>query len=226
MEIFLIHSKQITNKAQSIYKDIKNIVINDIHLLEFDLNLNGIDALIFTSKNAIDALIYNAYKKNNENWKKIDSFIFGESSANYFKKMGGIVKYKQIDGNGKDFALNIKPFLQNKKALYIRAKIIALDIKKILNNVDLKEIIAYESKMKYLDISLKPPSNSILIFTAPSTYKSFIANFGWDKSYIAIAIGKTTFKSFINNIKALKAPKQSIESCINLAKQIKGSFIE
>ena len=211
--IILIASKKL--------RGIKTIIPNEIIFKTPKINLNEIEALVFTSKYAVIALEKNP--KVDSNWKKIPSYVIGEESAKTLEKLEAKIAYKGRGENGEKFANEIKTNLKNKKILYLRAKKIASDIPKILleNEINLIQTIVYESKFKPLDSKLKPESKSILIFTSPSQYQSFKKNFKWDETYIAIAIGKTTFNAFNKNINALISPKQNIQYCIKFAKKIR-----
>ncbi|RDU63951.1 uroporphyrinogen-III synthase [Helicobacter sp. MIT 14-3879] len=213
-EIFLIGSKAEEN--------IKSLVVSEIKLLPFEMNLSNIDALIFTSRYAIKSISENAKRLNDYSWKDIPSFVIGKGSATYLERLGGKIEYVGQDSHGDGFAKEIIPLLKNRHPLYIHAKKIVSHInEKLLHNkIKLSEVIAYENKTKKLDSRLAPPPNSILIFTAPSHYKAFLANFKWDGSYLAIAIGMTTFGVFDAGIDSFVAPEQSIQSCIKFAKEI------
>lgn len=208
--------------GSKIEADVQSLVVNEIELLPFSINLKNIDALIFTSKYAIASLDNNAKRLNDYSWKNIPSFVIGQGSANYLFDLGGKIEYIGKDSYGDGFANEIIPLLKNRNPLYIHAKKIVSHInEKLLNHkIKLNEIIAYENKIKKLDISLAPKPNSILIFTAPSHYKSFLSNFKWDGSYIAIAIGMTTFGVFDSGIDAFVSPKQNIQDCIDFAKDL------
>ena len=224
MKIFLISAKPVVCKDEEVvsFCGIHNLITSDIYFLDYNLELDSIDALIFTSKNAIKSFLHNAHIVRNRKWQMIDSFIFGESSACYFRDNGGRVVYVKNHGNGSEFAKELCNILKNKRAAYFRAKTIAYNLGEILatNNINVSEIIAYESRVRNIDSLLKPPPKSILIFTAPSVYKAFLVNFGWDKSYIAVAIGDTTLNSFSKDVTAVKSSNQTIQSCVELARII------
>lgn len=224
MKIFLISAQPVLSKygGNILFNDVDNIVTNDIHFLDYDIDFDDVDALIFTSKNAIKSLLYNSNRLNNYKWRMIDSFVFGKTSAKYLKDNGGKVVFVKSDGSGNDFAMELLDLLRNKKALYLRAKVVVSKLVHILesNDINISEKIVYESKIKNINPLLKPPPNSILIFSAPSVYKAFLANFSWDETYIAIAIGDTTLSSFSKDIVSVKSSKQTIESCIEIARTI------
>lgn len=213
-DIILIGSKKEPN--------VESLIVSEIELLPFPMNLKNIDALIFTSRYAITSIASNAKRLNDHSWQEIPSFVIGQGSANYLLEMGGKVEYVGQDSHGDGFANEIIPLLKNRYPLYIHAKKIVSHInEKLLHHkIKLSEVVAYENKVKKLDARLAPKPNSILIFTAPSHYKAFLSNFKWDGSYIAIAIGMTTFGVFDAGVNAFVSPKQSIQACINFAKEL------
>lgn len=213
-EIILIGSKAEPN--------VKSLIVSQIELLPFPLHLKNIDALIFTSRYAITSIHENAIRQNDYSWKEIPSFVIGQASANYLIELGGKVEYIGKDSHGEGFANEIIPLLEHRNPLYIHAKKIVshLNEKLLQHKIKLHEVIAYENKIQKLDPHLAPKPNSILIFTAPSHYKAFLANFKWDGSYIAIAIGMTTFGVFDIGVNAFVSPKQTIQDCIEFAKDL------
>lgn len=202
---------------------VHTLIVSEIELLDFEMNLEKIDALIFTSRYAIDSLVANAKRLNDESWRQIPSFVIGGASANYLRQKGGRVEYVGEDSHGDGFANEIIPLLKNRRPLYIHAKKIVSHIneKLLKHKIRLSEVVAYENKTKKLDPREAPASNSILIFTAPSHYKAFLANFKWDGSYIAIAIGMTTFGVFDVGVNAFVSPQQTIQACIDFAKDLR-----
>lgn len=214
-EIFLIGSRA--------EEGVKSLVVSEIKILPFEMNLQNIDALIFTSRYAIKSMADNAQRLNDDRWKSIPSFVIGRGSATYLQNLGGSIEYIGKDSHGDGFAKEIIPLLKNRHPLYVHAKKIVSGInEKLLHHkIKLSEVIAYENKTLKLDANLTPPPSSILIFTAPSHYKAFLSNFKWDGSYLAIAIGMTTFGVFDAGIDAFVAPEQSVQSCIDFAKDLR-----
>ncbi len=214
-DIILIGSKTEPN--------VKSLVVSEIKLLPFPMNLANIDALIFTSRYAIASMADNAKRLNDYSWQQIPSFVIGEMSAEYLVKMGGKLEYIGRDSHGDGFANELVPLLKNRHPLYVHAKKVVSHIseKLIQHKIKISEVVAYENKIKKLDSRQMPAPNSILIFTAPSHYKAFLANFKWDGSYIAVAIGMTTFGVFDASVNAFVSSEQSIQACIEFAKELR-----
>lgn len=225
-EIVLINSKEVPN--------VKTLVVNKIELLnikkailEQHIKLNRlceeINALIFTSKFACKSLVKNIEDDPElDIFRSIPAFVIGENTAQELRDFNFTIEYVGFDSHGAGFSSEIIPLLKNRKPLYFRAKkiISGLDVKLLEAKIKLKQIIAYENKTTIVGESFKPAPKTILIFTAPSHYLAFRRNFGWDGSYSAIAIGMTTFNIFDDDVEAFVSPKQSIESCIEFAKDL------
>lgn len=205
-------------------KEVKSLIVSGIRFEEIPSDvLEGRDSLIFTSRYAIAALAQCA--KDNPalaQWQELPSYAIGGSSAKELQKYGANVVFIGSDAHGSNFAKDLVQLLSGKSPLYVRARHIVSRLNEILleAQIDLKECIAYVNEPLQLDCTLKPKSNSILIFTAPSSFMAFKQNFGWDPNYVAVAIGMTTFSAFDPEIMAFVSPTQSIDGCIELAKDL------
>ena len=198
------------------YEDALNYPVIKINFLSPSISFEGIDYLIFTSKNGVRAV-----DKINKKWKKIPSFAIGKATAKEIKKLGGKIEFISKSAYGDEFAKEIIQKYQNKTFLFLRAKKIISPISEIFKNSSniLKEIIVYETTCNEPNEKLIKPS--IVIFSSPSTVECFskINDF---ENIIPIAIGKKTkniLSNYINNILIPKTP--SIKECINLAKNVK-----
>ena len=113
----------------------------------------------------------------------------------------------------------IKKIFSNKKILYIRPKVVATtyitDLAK--ENIDIDDIVLYETICKRYDIAQKPPLDSTLIFTSPSTIECFIDNFKSLDGYKIVVIGKTTAKALPMGLKYQTPTIPNINECIKLA---------
>jgi uroporphyrinogen-III synthase len=191
-----------------------HLPIFNIQYIDVDIDFKKYDALIFTSKNAVQSLQY--FKKNYIN---TPAYSIAPKTTEVLKKFNSNVVYTGISKNADDFAHEIKEQLINKKVLYIRAKSVVSKLNKILNNnnVICDEIITYNTTCNSYSIDKKPKKNSILIFTSPSSIKCFLKNFTWDISYQVICIGKTTASYLPVNITYNTPDSLNIQSCIQLA---------
>jgi len=208
-KIFLLSEKE--------FEGASNLPCIKIIFLQKSVDLNSYEALVFSSKNGVLA-IENIDKK----WKSIPSYAIGSATADQVKKLGGVVAYSAKNSYGDSFAEEIKDMLEKKKTLFVRPKVVASNLNTILKDagVLLDELIAYETVCAEPEKSQKPPKNSIIIFTSPSTIECFFKSFSWDESYKAVVIGRVTASFMPKEIEFALSPKPSIDECINLAKKL------
>ena len=196
----------------------KNIPLFKIEYLKKELDLSKYDALVFTSKNAVLSI-----DSMNKQWIKIPSYAISEQTAKLIKDLKGNLAFSGKEKHGDEFAYELIKKLKGKKVLYLRGEDIVSDLINILNknHVKCKDSIIYKNKYIEVKDKKKLPKNSKIIFSSPSTIKYFFKSFKWDKSYKAIAIGKTTAKYFPSDIKPFIAKNTSIKACIEKALEIK-----
>ncbi|QKF69124.1 uroporphyrinogen-III synthase [Campylobacter hyointestinalis] len=206
--------------SNTIFNDdeIINLKVCEVVFKKFSVDLDDFDVLVLTSKNGINALKFNDISPRNLIVKSI-----GEATTKSALDFGFSDVTQALSSHGKEFGMEIVNDLKNKKVLYISAKETMSNLSFFLkkNSVDITTIIGYENVILSLDSSLKPPLNSKIIFTSPKNVEGFIRNFGWDSSYKAIAIGKTTAKYLEKFTNAFQSKVQSINECVALAKEIK-----
>ena len=217
-EIINLRAKMIYLVGSNLeFKGVKTLVLNEIKFNKFSVNLAEFGALILTSKNSVNALKFNRILP-----ASLQIYSIGESTSRAASEFGFSQIYTAKNAHGNDFAAEIAPLLKGKKTLFLRARETASSVSEILreNGVNLTQIIAYENVFKPLEKEQKPPKNSVIIFTAPSAVRNFIRNFGWDKSYKAVAIGLTTAKELGNFTSPAVSAQQNINSCVSLAKTL------
>lgn len=199
------------------YEGVVHLPLFEIVFDPTSIDLEGFDAIIFTSKNSVKAL-----DQKNTSWKNKEAYAIGEGTASFIQRCGGNLVFTCKDSYGDTFAKTLIPLLQNKRVLFPRAKEVVSSLFEILhvNHIDIKKRIVYETKCKHYPLSETPPKDSKLIFTSPSTVRCFLENFAWDKSYHAIAIGEKTASALPLHVKVLTSKTQSIEHCIALAKAL------
>ncbi len=214
-----MHSDNIFVLSEKKFQDAKNLpVIQIVHKkVEEKIDFSSYEALIFSSKNGIYAI-----DKIDEAWKSVDSFAIGSATSEAIISKGGILKYEARSSYGDDFANEIKEQLNGKKALFLRAKVVTSSLNKILieAGVILDEVIVYETICGECKSFKTPPKNSKIIFSSPSTIECFFRCFKWDDSYSAIVIGIKTASFMPSNIKYTLSKKQTIPSCIKIARII------
>jgi len=195
-----------------------NLPVFEINNIKTTIDLKKYDALIFTSKNAIYSI-----DSFNKQWKSIPSYAIAPQTGNIIKKLGGNLEFIGKKNHGNEFAFELIKILKGKKVLYLRGNKVVSTLTSILNENDIicDELIVYESICKKYNEKFNLPKSSIIIFSSPSTIKCFFKNSSWDKSFRAIAIGKTTAKYFPDYIQPIISDNTSLESCINKALELK-----
>lgn len=198
----------ITSKIQN-QKDIKSVEILKVSNYHIDLNLELYDNLIITSKNATFPI------KDIAKLPKI--FTFSKSANKILQNRATLVEARNV----KDFIEQAYFELKNQRNLYLRGKEISYDIKSFLNskNIELDESVVYETTIDSDSAELLKPAKYIAV-TSPKIMNFIMNNLEFDK-YIFIAIGETTAKKFIgNHDKIYVAEDASINSCIELYRNI------
>jgi uroporphyrinogen-III synthase len=199
------------------YEGVINYPVIKINFLSPFISFDGIDYLIFTSKNGVRAI-----NKLTDKWKNFPSLAIGKATAKEIEKLGGIVEFVSSNAYGDEFAKEINKKYKNKKFLFLRAKEIISNIKEIFDKSDnsLREIIVYETVCAKLDKFIKKPA--IVIFTSPSTVKCF-SKINDSENILPIAIGNKTKNALLEFTKnSILTPKNPyIKECVLLAKNVK-----
>ncbi len=192
----------------------KNIPLFKIKYINKEIDFNKYDAIIFTSKNGI-----NAIDSISKAWRVIPSYVISEQTAKLVKDLNGKLGFISKTKHGNEFAYELLDLLKNKRVLYLRGKEIVSDLIEILSdgNIQIKDEVIYENCFNEASKSVEIPKNSKIIFTSPSTIEYFLKVFSWDESYTAISIGKTTAQYFPKNIKPVIADDTSFKSCVDKA---------
>ncbi len=199
-------------------KETRSLPMISFELLEQKIDFSSCDTLMFTSKQAVVSA-----NTIDERWKKFPSIAIGGATKKKIEELGGEVIYYPEKFYGEALAKDIQAFFSTKKLLYLRPKVVSFDSKAYLAKVGiaLEEQILYETScVKYLQ-EQKPHKNAIIIFTSPSTINCFFKNFEWDKSYMAILIGKATKRHLPKMCRYVIADEPLIDSCIKKAKEIR-----
>lgn len=199
-------------------ESVEKISLCDIKFNKFNIDLSEFDALIVTSKNGINSLKFNSITLAD-----ILVFAIGKATALSCREFGFTQIYEAQNSHGSEFGAEILEKLYGKKVLFIKAKetISNLYIYFNQNGIDISVIDGYENLILKKDISSKPKSNSILIFTSPINVRAFIQNLGWDDSYKAVAIGKATAQALKPYTDPIISKSQTIKDCVELAKSLK-----
>jgi uroporphyrinogen-III synthase len=210
-QIYLLSSQSIDDK------DIIHLPIFEITLLNIDIDLSNYDALIFTSKNAVESI-----NNTNLQWKDIPSYAISDKTAKKLQSVDSNCVFNAKAKDGNEFANKLISQLQDKKVLYIRAKEVVSNLENILKDglILCDSIVAYETSCNSYSLSKKPPKDSVIIFSSPSSVDCFCKNFTLDETYKIVVIGETTAKKLPSNIAYKIAEEKSLASCIKIAKTL------
>lgn len=195
----------------------KSFPVSTITAIPSEINFDCYDGVIFTSKNGVKAI-----DSFNQDWKKKPAYALAPQTAKMVKKLKGQLKFLGKSHYGSEFIQELIEPLQGKRILYLRAKKTASDIRRELNekNIRCDEAIVYETICKEFTEKITFPKGSMIIFTAPSTIDCFLKNANWDESYTAIAIGNTTANHFPEYITPYIAATTSIDACVRKALEL------
>jgi len=198
------------------YEGVLNYPVIKINFLSPSFSFEGVDCILFTSKNGVRAL-----NRLTDEWKKYPAFAIGKATADEIKKLGGKIEYIAKNAYGEEFAKEIDSKYQNKTFLFFRAKKIVSNIEGFFKNNTLKEVIIYQTKCNKPENYIKKPA--IVIFSSPSITECF-AKVNDFENILPIAIGKKTKKALLEHYKdnQILMPKiPSIKECIKIAKDVK-----
>lgn len=194
----------------------KNLPVIKTEFIEADIAIDDYDVIIFTSKNAVEAI-----NRLGVDWKSKPSIAIGDATAEKIKKLKGCVSFVSNEAYGDELAVEITKKYRFLKFLYPRAKKIASNLPDILRKkgLDITEIVVYETVCSD-EILEAPQDGSVIVFSSPSTVKCFVEKFGWRESYKCVAIGKTTAAAidFCDGIHI--SPKQTLEAAVEFAKKL------
>ena len=203
--------------------------VESLSMIRFQTTVHSIDfsfadVLLFTSKQAVIAT-----NQISDKWKTLPCIAVGSATQEKIEALGGEVIHVPEKFYGEELAKDLINYFHDKRILYLRPQKTAFDIKRYIDaeleagsikHVLFFEEIVYRTLCQNYSKSKKPPCNSIIIFTSPSTVKCFLNNFNWDESYRAVAIGKTTAKSLPKSCKYVISEQPLITSCIKKAREI------
>jgi len=199
------------------FEGAENIPCIQIKFIDKKVDLRDFDALVFSSKNGVEAI-----ERVNQKWKKIPAYSIGQGTSVAITHYQGNLVYQAKNSYGDDFAQEIAYMLKDKKTLFLRAKVVTSSLSDIIEDagVDLSQEIVYETVCADCPTLKKPEEGAIMIFSSPSTITCFFNCFSWDESYQAVVIGTRTASYMPKDVPFVLSPKQSIPDCINLAQKL------
>ncbi|WP_290700407.1 hydroxymethylbilane synthase [Lacinutrix sp.] len=172
---------------------------------------NEIENVVITSKNAVEALLTN-FSAIELQFKNI--YCVGRRTKRMVEKRIGEVTHSE--NNAKKLAEYLIEFMDGSEVTYFCSDLRLDELPTILkeNNIEVKEIEAYQTKFDSLEIA---DSVEGVMFYSPSTVKSFKQENTVEDNMIAFCIGETTAKEaehYFKEVRVAKVP--TVESVIEL----------
>ena len=188
-----------------------------ITFLQPNIDFSKYDAFIITSKQASKAL--KGYETNL--FQDIPALCISKASAKSYEEIGGTV-LDVGEGYGDNLVEKIKKYPKSTRWLYLRAKVVASNFVLLCqkDGYSIDEAIVYMSECSKDILNVQVKEKSILIFTSPSSLECFLKTHSLFKSNVIIVIGRTTAKAVPKGFEYHLSEKTTIESCMELAKNI------
>ncbi len=173
--------------------------------------------VVITSKNAVQALLHN-FASEDLQFENI--YCVGRKTKRFVERKIG--KVKHTENNSKTLAEYLVEYIDGTEVTYFCSDIRMDELPTILaeNLIDVKEVIAYETKYDAVKI---PEDVKGVMFYSPSTVQSYKQENNPIENTIAFCIGDTTAteaKKHFNDVRVAKMP--TVESVVKLVNQYFG----
>ena len=167
--------------------------------------------VVITSKNAVQALLHN-FASEDLQFENI--YCVGRKTKRFVERKIG--KVKHTENNSKTLAEYLVEYIDGTEVTYFCSDIRMDELPTILaeNLIDVKEVIAYETKYDAVKI---PEDVKGVMFYSPSTVQSYKQENNPNEHSIAFCIGDTTAteaKKHFNDVRVAKMP--TVESVVKL----------
>jgi uroporphyrinogen-III synthase len=197
------------------FEGVHYLPIIETRYLAPDITWDAYDALLVTSKEAIEAL-----KRMGDSWRQIPVLCVGEGSAERVREAGGRVM-AVADGYGTGLAALVRERYADLRLLYTRPKVVATEFAAALRQegVAIDEICVYETRCS--DLTFDPlPAEAVLLFTSPSGVRCFLQRQPLLPGHRIVAIGETTRAAFPHD-RAVSLPRTpSVAALVALGREL------
>jgi len=203
--------------STSSHPDVISINSLDIEFLNPEIDFTKYDYLIITSKQTSLAL----KKFYNRSYLHTKALCISEKSAEEFENTGGKV-LELGSGYGDTLTDLIQKYSKETRWLYLRAEVVASDFVQVCreNGYKIDEAIVYRSKCSQEIQYFELKDDATLIFTSPSSVECFLIKHKFTTKHKIIVIGTSTAKVLPKGVKFTLSPLRTIQSCINLSKEL------
>lgn len=185
--------------------------------LQPEIDMKAYDALVMTSKEAVDAL-----EILGTDWKRLPLLCVGQKTAEYVRRHGGMV----LDiggGYGEDLESLIIKRYARKRWLYARPKMVASSFAARLREggVSIDDVVLYETHCNP-DVTETIAKDAVLLFTSPSTVRCFEVQYGFLPGHRVAVIGETTKAALPKGVKAQIPETPEVVALVALGRSMAG----
>jgi len=181
------------------------------------LELEGVDTLVFTSKQAVESA-----EAIDPSWKRLPAIAIGPATAARIRRLGGEVLHQPANFYGQSLARDLAELFHGRKLLYLRPEKVSFDSRAFLARagIELREQVIYRTSCRRYRPDEAPPPGAVIVFTSPSTIHCFLENFPWLESYRAVVIGEATREHLPEGCRYAVARTPSIDACVSRAEEL------
>lgn len=192
-----------------------HIPILSVRYREPGIDFNAYDALVVTSKQAIDAL-----ERMGTAWRGLPVLCVAEKTAEKVRQSGGTVLE-----TGAGYGDRLEQMIQERYAemrwLYARPARTASDFADRLRHagVFIEDAVVYETCCNP-GVSLHIEEEAVLAFTSPSAVACFLQNASFQPSHRIVVIGASTRSALPVNMEAHMPQTPSLRALVALGRKL------
>ena len=202
--------------SKTTHNDVIHVPTLSTHFFKKEILFEKYDAIVITSKTAIEAL-----EKISPLWRKKKILTIAKMSQLLAEKYG-VTLLQSSNGYANSLLEIIKKEYAHLSWLYPRPQRVAsnfyIDAK--ASGIKIEDIIVYKSTCTDVITTKAITKNDILIFTSPFCVECFLAKHRFHKNQKVIAIGTTTAQAIDSDINVYIPEQTTLHACVVLAKSL------
>jgi uroporphyrinogen-III synthase len=197
------------------HPDAIHIPILRITYLKPKIDYRAYDAIIVTSKEAVDAL-----ESLGGEWKGLPLLCVGAKTAEHARRRGGRV-LQNAQGYGDELEALGREEYPKLRWLYARPRQVASDFAERLRRagVSVTDVVLYETSCNP-EAELAIEAEAVLAFTSPSAVACFLQRSGFRPTHRVVVIGTTTMAALPAGVEARMPGTTSVDALVRLAGEI------
>ncbi len=210
-----MHDLPIYLFSKTPHSEVIHVPILTVRYLRPDIDFSVYDAIVITSKEAVDAL-----NATGTDWKRLPVLCVASKTAEKVRDAGGEI-LEVGSGYGDDIARIIFEHYPQKRWLYAKPVQTASDFAERLRHdgVKIDDCTVYETQCNS-NVKVTIKDKAVLAFTSPSAVECFLARFSFKAKHRVCVIGKTTLQALPDNLKAQMPHNPSVDELVLLAKRL------